>query len=53
MRIFSATTSAAIYDDCIILWSGFDGVSIEHYNRKANQVAHDLAKVALISSSCT
>jgi hypothetical protein len=51
---FSATSSAAIFDDCIILWSGFGSVSIEHCNRKANQVAHELAKVSFCSgSSCT
>jgi hypothetical protein len=51
---FSATASAAIYDECIILGSGFCDVSIEHCNREANQVAHELAKVSFRSgSSCT
>jgi ribonuclease HI len=51
---FSATSSAAIFDDFIILWSGFGSVSIEHCNREANQVAHELAKVSFSSgSSCT
>jgi ribonuclease HI len=51
---FSATSSAAIFDDCTILWSGFGSVSIEHCNREANQVAHELAKVSFSSgSSCT
>jgi ribonuclease HI len=51
---FSATSSAAIYDDCSILWSGFGNVSIEHCNRGANQVAHELARVAFSSgNSCT
>jgi ribonuclease HI len=51
---FSATSSAAIFDDCIILCSGFGSVSIEHCNRGANQVAHELAKVSFRSgSSCT
>jgi ribonuclease HI len=51
---FSATSSAAIYDDCSILWSDFGIVSIEHCNREANQVAHELARVSFTSSSsCT
>jgi ribonuclease HI len=51
---FSATSSAAIYDDCTILWSGFGKVSIEHCNREANQVAHELARVSFTSgNSCT
>jgi ribonuclease HI len=51
---FSATSSAAIYDDCSILWSAFGKVSIEHCNREANQVAHELATVSFTSgSSCT
>ena len=29
---FSATSSAAIYDDYNILWSGLDIVSLEHCN---------------------
>jgi ribonuclease HI len=51
---FSATSSAAIYDDCTTLWSGFGKVSIEHCNREANQVAHELARVSFTSgNSCT
>jgi ribonuclease HI len=51
---FSATSYAAIYDDCSILWSGFGKVSIKHCNREANQVAHELARVSFTSgSSCT
>ena len=30
---FSATAAIAIYDDCILLWSGFDSICIEHCNR--------------------
>ena len=51
---FSATAATAIYDDCIILWSGFDSISIEHCNREANRVARKLARKARSSkSSCT
>jgi hypothetical protein len=38
---FSATTSATIYDDCNMLWSGFDNVSIEYCNREENQVVNE------------
>jgi ribonuclease HI len=51
---FSATSSAVIYDDCMILWSGFGNVSVECCNREANQVAHELARDSCSSSrSCT
>jgi ribonuclease HI len=51
---FSATASAAIYDDCIILRSGFGVVSVEFCNREANHVAHELARVSFsLDSSCT
>ena len=51
---FSATAAMAIYDDCFLLWSGFDSISIEHCNREANRVAHELArKVFSLKSSCT
>jgi hypothetical protein len=47
-------SSAAIYEDSKILWSGFDNVSIEHCNWEANQVAHKLAKDAFVfGNSCT
>jgi hypothetical protein len=41
---FSATSSAAIFDDCNILISGFRGFKFEHCNREANEVAHELAR---------
>jgi ribonuclease HI len=51
---FSATSSAAIYDDCSILWSGFGKVAIEFCNREANLVANELARVSFSSGrSCT
>jgi ribonuclease HI len=43
---FSANSTAAIYDDCNIIWSGFQDISIEHCSREANQVAHNLARRA-------
>jgi len=43
---FSANSAAAIYDDCNIIWSGFQDISIEHCSREANQVAHNLARRA-------
>jgi hypothetical protein len=48
---FSATASAVIYDDCNVLWSGFDNVNMEHCNREANQVAHEVAKNSFISNN--
>jgi hypothetical protein len=47
---FSATFSAAIYDDCCILWSGFAQTSIEYYNREANSMAHELAMNTFLSN---
>jgi tRNA(Ser,Leu) C12 N-acetylase TAN1 len=41
---FSATSAASLYDECKIIWSGFQEISIEHCNRDANQVAHELEK---------
>jgi hypothetical protein len=49
--VFSAMSSAAIYDDCMILCSGFNSVIFYHCNREANQVAHELAKDACSSSN--
>ena len=44
---FSANSAAAIYDECIIIWSGFQEISIEHCSRDANRVAHELARRAM------
>ena len=41
---FSSTSAAAIYDACSVLWSGFNEVSVEYFNREANKVAHELAR---------
>lgn len=50
---FSATSAAAIYDECYAIWIDFAEVSIEYCNRDANQVAHMLAKNAFVSKfSC-
>ena len=46
-----APGSNGLYDDCNILWCGFDNVSNEHCKREANQVAHKLVKAAFISSN--
>ena len=47
---FTANSAAAIYDECNIVWSGFQKISIEHVSRDANQVAHALARQAMISN---
>ena len=44
---FSANLAAAIYDECITLWSWFQEISIEHCSRDSNGVAHELARRAL------
>jgi hypothetical protein len=44
---FSANSAAAIYDECNIIWSDFQDISMEHCSRAANQVAHNLARRAL------
>ena len=46
---FTANSAAPIYDECYIIWSGFQEVSMEHLNREANQVAHELARRAMIT----
>jgi ribonuclease HI len=41
---FSSTASAAIFNNRMILDSGFRNIYFEHCNRKANEVAHALAR---------
>jgi hypothetical protein len=41
---FSATSSAAIFDDCRLLATGFREITFEHCNREANEVAHELVR---------
>jgi ribonuclease HI len=49
----SANSVAAIYDDCSTIWCGFQDISIEHCNREANKVAHELACRAMqIKENC-
>jgi hypothetical protein len=40
---FSATAAAAIFDECYNLWKDQDAASMEHCDRDANKVAHELA----------
>ena len=50
---YSATASAAIYDECSQLWEDFDAISISHCNRESNVVAHELARQAMLEkNSC-
>jgi ribonuclease HI len=44
---FTANSAAAVYDECKIVWGGFQEVAIEHTSREANQVAHELARQAM------
>uniref|UniRef100_K4A1W4 RNase H type-1 domain-containing protein n=1 Tax=Setaria italica TaxID=4555 RepID=K4A1W4_SETIT len=49
----SATVSAPIFDDCYSMWQEFDSICIDHCNREANGVAHELARIAMQSKlSC-
>jgi len=43
----SFAAGAPIYDDCFLLWQDFEAISIEHCDREANMVAHEIARVAL------
>jgi ribonuclease HI len=38
---FTTNSAAAVYDECNIIWSGFQDITIEHCNREANQAAHN------------
>ena len=44
---FTANSAAPIYDECNLVWSGFQEISIEHCHREANQAAHLLASRAM------
>jgi ribonuclease HI len=46
---FMRNSAAAIYDECNIVWGGFQEISIKHLSREANQVAHELARQALLT----
>ena len=46
---FYGNSAAAIYDECNIVWGGFQEISIEHSSREANQVAHELARQAMFT----
>jgi hypothetical protein len=35
---FSATASATIFEDCVILAAGYGNISFNHCNREANEV---------------
>jgi hypothetical protein len=53
-RFFNEFDSCTLYDDCNIIWSGFQDISIEHGSREVNQVAHNLAKRAMqYKQTCT
>lgn len=48
---FTANLAAAMCDECNTIWLGFQEISIEHCRKEANQVAHELAKLAMISKT--
>jgi len=41
---FSTNSATDVYDECNIVWSGFEMISIEHCSREANKTAHELAR---------
>jgi hypothetical protein len=43
---FTATISGPVYEQCDMMWHDFVSISLEHCNREANGVAHELARVA-------
>jgi len=45
----SAGAAATVFDDCYFIACDFPLVRFEHYNREANKVAHDIARLAKIS----
>ena len=47
---FSATSSAAIFDDCRMLSSGYSKISFVHCHREANEVAHELARHSFLNN---
>ena len=44
-----AGTAATVFNDCYFLACDFPLTSFEHCNRKANRVAHELARLARVS----
>jgi len=44
---FTANSVAPIYDECNLVWTGFEEISIEHCYRETNQAAHLLASRAM------
>jgi hypothetical protein len=44
---FMANSAAPIYDECNLVWTGFQKISIEHCHREANHAAHLLASRAM------
>jgi ribonuclease HI len=50
---FTTNSAATIYDECNIIWSGFQDIQIEHCNMEANQAAHNLARrVMQVKQNC-
>jgi hypothetical protein len=47
---FSSMTSTTILNDCRIILSGFRNISFEHCSRKANEVAHALARFSFLDN---
>jgi hypothetical protein len=51
---FMANSATTLYNECIIIWSGFKDITVGHCNREANQVLHNLARRAMkLKQNCT
>jgi len=46
---FSASAAAPIFEDCYNIWIDFPTATMEHCDREANQVGHELAQQAFVS----
>jgi hypothetical protein len=46
---FTVNLTAAIFDECITVWSRFQEMSIEHLIKDANQVSHELARQTMVT----
>jgi ribonuclease HI len=48
---FTASAAAPIFEDCYNIWNDLSMATIEHCDREANQVAHELAWQALVAKA--
>jgi len=46
-----ASAAAPIFEECYDIWMDFPSAMIEHCDREANKVAHELAQQAFVSKA--